>query len=71
MYRIYDTGKPAYYPYKPDLGWVKCEFQTWEEARNYAESWLGKFGEDVNLLPNKRCYYVGGWDYIEIIQIRD
>jgi len=47
-YCVYDSGKPATLPLAdPALGWSNNEFDSFEEAVKYVESWLG----DYNNLP--------------------
>lgn len=39
---VIDSGNPARYP--NSATWGKCEFQTFEEAVEYANDWLGDYG---------------------------
>ncbi|MFW6173083.1 MAG: hypothetical protein ACOC5T_05005 [Elusimicrobiota bacterium] len=43
-YAVYDCGKPAKFPfYNVDPSWNNNIFDTFEEAKAYAENWLGTF----------------------------
>jgi len=67
-YEVWNNGKPAVYCNKPELGWIKYQYDTWEEAEAYAKNWLGVWKDIVGMLsPNVRTFYTND-DYIEIIK---
>lgn len=69
-YAVYDNGTPARFPEKlvpPE--WDNCEFDTIEEARAYAQEWLG----DTHHLPQTwdgHRFYYNEHNYIVIYELR-
>lgn len=55
-FHVLDNGRPACFPDKPWLGWSTNVFETFEEAKEYAEAWLGDYSV---MLP-------GNWDGSEV-----
>lgn len=65
MYAVYENGKPAILP-DSDV-WNKYQFDTFDEAREYAINWLGMYGSpDLPLELNKPYDY----GYGVVIEIR-
>lgn len=71
-YKVLDNHKPAigaiYDLDNEDLG--KNEFPSFEEAHDYAVSWLGHWGKGLKLKPNIAYDYSGYGDILEIKEIR-
>lgn len=69
-YTVYDNGKPAKYPdCKVHPSWDNCNFSTIEEARIYAQKWLGSYGTGLELIVNIPSDYSGEGDTIEIREL--
>ena len=65
-YQVLDNNKPAQYPYcNVSPSWNKSIYDSWEEAHEYAQKWLGDFA-GCELKPNEPYNYSGAGDTIEI-----
>lgn len=64
MYIVYDNGKFASSHGQniitPGHGWDNHAFQTFEEARDYAQLYLGCFDLPEDWDGSPYCYYLGG-----------
>lgn len=70
-YRVLDNGRPAKCPEcKVDPSWNHCDFQTWEEAQEYARRWLGLMNDYfVPQEADKPVVYSAANDTIEICRV--
>lgn len=68
MWQVLDNNKPAtgfhFDLLNEDLG--KHEFSSFDEAHEYAISWLGHWGKGLKLMPNKPYDYSGYGDILLI-----
>lgn len=71
MFIVLDNSKPAKFPeHKVHSSWDNNQFETFEEAKEYADKWLGMYGP--YLLDTAGGYgydYSGYGDVIKIIEI--
>ncbi len=45
MFKVYENDKPAAYPHvNIHSSWNQYEFETFKEAKNYADKYLGLYG---------------------------
>ena len=66
-YRVFENNQPAMiYPEQPELGWSKYEFDTFQEAHDYAVSWLGIYAGGIELQLNVPVCFYGDECFIEI-----
>ncbi|MDE1833835.1 MAG: hypothetical protein KGH64_00695 [Candidatus Micrarchaeota archaeon] len=71
-YRVYDNNKPASvkgFPLLAKLGWDNHEFDTWDEAFEYAKKWLGDYDNLPETMLERTSFkveYSGYGDYLEI-----
>lgn len=50
MFKVYESGKLARFPEcKVYESWDNCSFSTFQDALEYAQNWLGEYGD---VLPN-------------------
>jgi hypothetical protein len=80
MYQVFENNKPCDeigYPELKGKGWTNSQFTNFEDARNYAWTWLGQYacmdddGENgIALEPDKPVNYNGFGDMIEIKTIK-
>ena len=69
MYQVFDNGKPADCLHcKVHESWNKSAYDTFEEALEYANKWLGMYG-GVVLKLNTPWDYSGYGDMIEIREV--
>ena len=66
MYKVLDNGKPALLI---ESEWKKFEYDTFEEALSYVESWLGEEYSIPFGWRGSRYDYSGYGDTIEIVWV--
>lgn len=67
MFEVLDNGIPAKYPdYNVDPSWANNRFETYEEAMEYTNEWLGYPDLSAWLQVNTPFDYNGFGDTIEI-----
>lgn len=70
-YRVLDTGKFAQYPdCDVNPSWNNSLFDTYKEAFDYAQNWLGMF-RGLAIPVNTPIDYSGYKDTIEIREINE
>lgn len=68
-YQVFDNGKPAELP---ELCWNVSRFDTFEEAKEYTELWLGEFSPIAsNIQLNSPLAYNSFGDTIEIREVQN
>lgn len=69
-FQVFDNGKPADCHHHTVSSSLNCSvFSTYEEARAYAESWLGEIFHSTDLQLNTPYDYSGYGDLIEIREV--
>lgn len=72
-YQVFDNDKCADeigFPRLEGKGWVTSIFDTFEQATEYANKWLGQYAGEI-LKLNKPVDYSGCGDKIEIRSVDD
>jgi hypothetical protein len=71
MWQVLDNNKPAkgWRLDKDDEDIGRYEFDSFEEAHDYAVNWLGRWGSGLRFQPNTEYDYSGYGDTIQIKKI--
>jgi hypothetical protein len=71
-WQVLDNNKPAkgltFDPHDED--WGKHEFESFEDAHNYAVNWLGRWGYGLKFQPNTIYDYSGYGDTLQIKEVK-
>lgn len=69
MFQVLDNERPAQYPEcAVSSSWKNSKFETFEEAAQYANNWLGVYGP-INFMVGVPVKYSGYGDTIEIREV--
>ena len=71
MFAVFDNNKPAKYPEcQVDPSWDKNEYETFQEAVDYAVKWLGKYAVVLSVFERYTPFEVDYSGYGDILSIK-